>query len=116
MDIKALKERVPTRGYDRLVEELTLRRDKLLCVLAWIHVCEFVGRCGSAKRWAVDIEEGFWEMEIIEDEEDKNVTGEGGAARGESIVSAVDALLDKHCEFELSPDWVGDKADGDGKS
>jgi len=96
----------------------------VLCVLVEIDVCEFVRRCGSAKRWAVDIEKGFWEVGIIKDEEDKNLHGEGGVARGESVASVTDALsnkdcefeLSKDCEFELSLDWAGDEADGDGKS
>ena len=36
--------------------------------------------------------------------------------RGESVASAADASSDKDCEFELSPDWDGEEADGDGKS
>ncbi|KAH0695609.1 hypothetical protein KY284_015663 [Solanum tuberosum] len=53
---------------------------------------------------------------IIEDEEDKNLPGEGGVVRGESVASAADALSDKDCEFELLSDWAGDEADGDGKA
>ena len=76
----------------------------MLCVLVGIGFWEFVGRRGSAKRWAVDIGEVFWEAGIIEDEEDKNLPWEGGVARGESVVAAADALSDKDCEFKLSPD------------
>ena len=31
-------------------------------------------------------------------------------------MAAADALSDKDCEFELSPDWDREEADGDGKS
>jgi len=88
----------------------------LFCVLVGIDICEFEVRRGSAKRWAVDLEEGSWEAGIIEEEEDRNLPGEGGVARGEFVASAVDALSDKDCEFELSPDWDGEEADDDGKS
>ena len=76
------------------------RRQAALCVDIW----EFVGRRGSAKCWAVDIEEVIWEAGIIEDEEDKNLPWEGGVARGESVAAAADALSDKDCEFKWSPD------------
>ena len=89
---------------------------KLLCVLVGIGVWEFVGRRGSAKRWAVDIEEVFWEARIIEDEEDKNLPWEGGVGRAESVAAAADSLSDKDCEIKWSPDWAGEEADGDGKS
>ena len=36
--------------------------------------------------------------------------------RGESVASPADASSDKDCEFELSPDWDGEEADGNGKS
>ena len=85
-------------------------------MLVGIGFWEFVGRRGSAKRWAVDIEEVFWEAGVIEDEEDKNLPWEGGVTRGEVDASTVYALSDKDCEFKWSPDWAGEEADGDGKS
>ena len=85
-------------------------------MLVGIGFWEFLGWRGSAKRWAVDIGEVFWEAGIIEDEEDKNLPWEGGVVRGESVAAAADALSDKDCEFELSPKGAGEKADGDGIS
>ena len=55
-------------------------------------------------------------MGIIEAEEDINSPGEKGVERDEYIAFVVDALSDKDCEFELSPNCAGEETYGDGKS
>ncbi|KAH0732687.1 hypothetical protein KY290_003629 [Solanum tuberosum] len=57
-------------------------------------------RRGGGRHWVIGIENEFREVEIIRDEGDENLPGEGEVVRGEAA-SAMNVLSDEDCEFEL---------------
>jgi len=68
-------------------------------------VCEFVGRCGGGRHWAVGTEDGFWEAGIIRDEGDGNLPGERKGAGGE-VAFTTNALSDEDWSMSCLETWL----------